>query len=59
VCRVELCIVYLALLRSTSASSSLWGEEDREEEVELLVSGDSDTVVFQLRNLMFTCNSRR
>jgi hypothetical protein len=49
----------LALLRSTSASSSLWGEEDREDEVELLVSGDSDTVVFQLRNLMFTCNSRR
>jgi hypothetical protein len=48
----------LALLRSTSASSNLWGEEDREEEVELLVSGDSDTVVFQLRNLMFTCNSR-
>jgi hypothetical protein len=42
------------LFFSVSVSSILWGEEEREEEAELLVCGDRDTLVFQLRNLMFT-----
>jgi hypothetical protein len=44
----------LILFLSASVSSGLWGEEEREEEVELLLCGDREKVVFQFRNLMFT-----